>query len=309
MTINASPLWSGNNNPASELLSIIVEKMTLNRFTLNLSGRLVEFGRPAVMGILNITPDSFFCDSRTPTAQAVTDRVDRLLAEGVDIIDVGGCSTRPGFDAVDPDEEWRRVAIGIEAVRSVNEYIPLSVDTFRASVAKKALAAGADIVNDVSGFAEDSALRQLIVDSKSPYVLTHYGSQRLEGVANPAAVTSIVLEELARTIEDLRRDGVADIIVDPGFGFGKTVEQNFVLMSNLDKFAILGAPLLVGISRKSMIFRTLGCTPSEALNGTTVLNTFALMRGADILRVHDVKAAREAIELIHCCSYPEAILS
>lgn len=267
-------------------------------FSINCRGRLIEFTRPAVMGILNVTPDSFFAGSRNSTESLVSERVGQMLAEGADIIDIGGCSTRPGFSPVDAGEELRRVMLGIEAVRKVDSKIPISVDTYVASVARQALDAGADIVNDVSGFSLDGSLRDVVVERRVPYILTHFKSDRITPTVAGDELLAIVIEELAREIERLTAAGVADIWIDPGFGFGKTVEQNHQIIHRLEDFHILGRPLLVGISRKSMIFRPLGITPDEALPGTVALNALSLLKGASVLRVHDVAAGRQTVDIL-----------
>lgn len=274
-----------------------------NPFSLNLRGRLVNFDRPCLMAILNVTPDSFFAESRTFNVEAVTRRVEKMLSEGADIIDIGGCSTRPGFEMVDIEEEWRRVELGLRAVRAISTDIAVSVDTFRAEVARRALSEGADIVNDISAMGIDPELRRVVESAAVPYILTHPAESRVTPEMGGDELAAVVIEDLSREIERLTLAGVADIIIDPGFGFGKTTEQNFDLMQRLDAFSLLARPILVGISRKSMIWRPLGITPEEALNGTTVLNTFALLHGASILRVHDTAEAREAIDLCSRLGY------
>lgn len=270
----------------------------MHDFSLNLGGRLREFDTPVVMGILNVTDDSFFDGSRTPSPDTIAARVSSMVNAGVDIIDVGGCSTRPGFVAVSPDEEWRRVALGIEAVKNIDPEMLISVDTFRASVARQAIEAGAHVINDISAFTLDDDLLQAVVDCHVPYVLTHPSESRLTPDVTADDVAAIVIEDLSRLIDRLTSLGVADIIVDPGFGFGKTVDQNFELLARLDAFNVLQRPILVGVSRKSMIYRTIGGSPADALTGTVALNTFALLHGASILRVHDVAEARQIITLI-----------
>lgn len=266
-------------------------------FSLNLHGRIVEYNRPAIMGILNITPDSFFQGSRTPFPTDIATRVYSMMEAGVDIIDIGGCSTRPGFTPVEPEEEWRRVEAGLKVVREISPDIPVSIDTYNAPVAAKSIEAGADIINDISAFTLDPKLRDVVESLKVPYILTHpTDSGLLPDMTGDHAMQS-ALGMLSREVERLTLAGVSDVIIDPGFGFGKTLSQNFDLMARLKDFEVLGRPLLVGISRKSMIFRALGTTPDQSLNGTTVLNTFALLNGASIIRVHDVAEAREAVTL------------
>lgn len=274
--------------------------MKFKPFTLNIAGRIRKYDHPAVMGILNVTPDSFYADSRTPEADAIGRRVERMLAEGADMIDVGGYSSRPGADEVSASEETERVCRGIEAVRSLSADIPVSVDTFRADVAEAAVAAGANIINDISGGTADEAMFATVARLKTPYVLMHMRGtpQTMQQLTDYTDVTADVIAELSAPLHRLQLMGVADVIIDPGFGFAKTTEQNYELMRNLPAIeSMLGRPVLVGISRKSMITRIAGCTPAEALPGTIALDTFAAMAGASILRVHDVGAARQALDV------------
>ncbi len=266
-------------------------------FSLNLKGRLIEFDRPAVMGILNVTPDSFYAGSRTLDHDKIYARAEKMINAGVDIIDIGGCSTRPGFTPVSVQEEWDRVAMGLKAVKEVNSDVIVSVDTYSADVARKSIETGADIINDVSAFTLDSGLRDVVIDAKIPYVLTHPSDTPLTPDKRGDEALQSVLYWFSCEIERLTQAGVADIIIDPGFGFGKTIDQNFDLMARLEAFTSLNRPVLVGISRKSMIYKTLNITPEESLNATTVLNTYALLNGASILRVHDVAEALQAVTL------------
>lgn len=270
-------------------------------FTLNIRGRLVTFDRPAVMGILNVTPDSFFSGSRAMSAYDIERRVETMLTQGVDIIDIGACSTRPGADPVADDEESARLSRGMEIVRRLAPDIPVSVDTFRASVARRAVTTmGCDIVNDVSGGTLDDNMAATVADLHCPYILMHMRGtpatmQTLTEYGDD--VTATVISELQRQVRRFEQAGVADIIIDPGFGFAKTVDQNYAVMAGLRRFAIFGRPVLVGISRKSMITKALSIRADEALEATTALNAYALDRGADILRVHDVAAARQAVDI------------
>lgn len=273
------------------------KEQSLNGFvpySLNVGGRLVEFSRPAVMGIINVTPDSFFASSRT-TPELVAQKAARMVAEGAAIIDIGGCSTRPGFEAPDPEEEQARVLPAIKAVREACPDVLISVDTYRASVAVKAVDAGADIVNDVDMPSEREAMVEAIAGMRVPYVLTH--SESLEGVALPD-VAAAVCQSLQKRLRELTLAGVSDVIVDPGFGFGKTLDQNYALLRDLPLLQSLGCPVLVGISRKSMIYRELNIDAADALDGTTALHAAALERGAAILRVHDVFPAVQTVKLI-----------
>lgn len=270
-------------------------------FTLNIRGRLVTFDRPAVMGILNVTPDSFFSGSRAMSAYDIERRVETMLTQGVDIIDIGACSTRPGAEPVADDEESARLSRGMEIVRRLAPDIPVSVDTFHASVARRAVTTmGCDIVNDVSGGTLDDNMAATVADLHCPYILMHMRGtpttmQTLTEYGDD--VTATVISELQRQVRRFEQAGVADIIIDPGFGFAKTVDQNYAVMAGLRRFAIFGRPVLVGISRKSMITKALSIRADEALEATTALNAYALDRGADILRVHDVAAARQAVDI------------
>lgn len=276
--------------------------MKFRPFSLNLRGRLAEYDHPAVMGILNVTPDSFYAGSRVTGTVELHRRVERMLAQGADIIDVGGYSSRQGADDVSPEEEMARVRRGVEAIRRVSADIPVSVDTFRADVARHAvLDWGADIVNDISGGAIDSGMFPTVAELKVPYVLMHMRGTpaTMQTMTDYEDVTADVVAELSGLMHQLELAGVADIIIDPGFGFSKTLDQNYELMRHLPQMAqLLGKPVLVGISRKSMITKLLSVTADEALPGTVALNTFALLNGASILRVHDVEAAVQAVKIV-----------
>lgn len=270
---------------------------------INVRGRLLDLGRePIVMGILNHTPDSFFSGSRIQGDRAIHDRIEQILREGGAMVDVGGYSTRPDATEVSPEEEWARVAQVLEILKRDYPEVIVSVDTFRADVARKAVEiGGADLINDVSGGLLDSEMYATVGSLQVPYILMHMRGtpKTMQSLTEYSGkVTDVVISELLRPIEKARAAGIKDIILDPGFGFSKTLDQNYELMSELDKFATLGLPLLVGISRKSMIYRLFETSPQEALNGTSILNTFALLHGAHILRVHDVKEAVEAVKIV-----------
>lgn len=270
-------------------------------FSLNLRGRLVEVTRPQVMGIVNITPDSFYSSSRTSTAGEVSRRVASMIADGADIIDLGACSTRPGAAPVSADEELRRLEEGMKGIRSVAPDVIVSIDTFRADVARRAVEElGGDMINDISGGDLDPAMADTVARLRVPYVMMHTRGtpETMTSMTGYSDVTAEVLAECAGKLARLRQTGVSDVIVDPGFGFAKTVEQNYELLARLEIFHILEAPLLVGISRKSMIYKPLGLTPDEALTGTTVLDTVALAAGAAFIRVHDPRQAAESVKLI-----------
>lgn len=268
--------------------------------TLNLRGILLELREPQIMGILNVTPDSFYSDSRTPDEAHITDRVRQMMDEGADMIDIGGYSSRPGADDVTPEEEMDRLRRGLRIVRKLYPEVPVSVDTFRADVARMCIEEeGADIINDISGGMMDRQMFRTVARLGVPYILMH-----MQGTPDTMQVAPHydnlrreVMLYFAERIDRLCQMGAKDIIVDPGFGFGKTLEHNYELMNHLEDFAVFNLPLLVGISRKSMIYKLTGGTPQTSLNGTTVLNTISLVKGAHILRVHDVKAAVEAKQI------------
>lgn len=269
--------------------------------TLNMKGTLLSLDTPAVMGILNITPDSFYADSRKQTEAAIEERIQSIMSEGAQIIDVGGYSSRPDAAEVSPEEEMERLAFALKILNTHYPEAIVSVDTFRAAVARKCVEEyGVAVINDISGGELDEEMFATVAALKVPYIMMHMRGTP-QTMQQHTAYTDM-LEEImlyfASKIRQLRLLGVNDIILDPGFGFSKTVDQNYRLMSHLREFEAFDLPLLVGISRKSMIYRFLGGGPNDSLNGTTVLNTFALMNGADILRVHDVKAAVEAVKII-----------
>ena len=272
----------------------------MHRKTINLAGQIVDLTTPAVMGILNITPDSFHAGSRfRPDSNEMVDTAGQMLADGATFLDIGGYSTRPGATDVSEAEEWDRVGPVIGKLVATFPGVRLSIDTFRSGVARRAVQAGACLINDVSGGNLDAQMFQTVAELGVPYVLMHMRGtpQTMTKLTAYQNLVPDVLQELQAKLRILRRLGVADVVVDPGFGFAKTVPQNFTLLNALESFHQLDAPLLVGLSRKSMIWRTLGITTAGALNGTTVLNTLALQKGVSILRVHDVKPACEAIKL------------
>lgn len=269
------------------------------KITLNIKGKLHLISEPWVMGILNVTPDSFYTNSRTTDESAITDRVTKIIQEGAHIIDVGGYSTRPRAEEVSLEEEISRVVGGIEIIRSINQKVLISVDTFRAEVAKIAVDAGAHIVNDISGGNLDPDMISTVGGLKVPYICMH-----MRG--NPSTMTNLTVYEnlekeilfyFAQKLNHCREAGINDVVLDLGFGFAKALDQNYRLLKNLNYFKSLNAPILVGVSRKSMIYRFLDVTPDNALNGTTALHMAALFKGANILRVHDVKEAVETVQL------------
>lgn len=260
-------------------------------YTMNVRGELIDLSHPSVMGILNVTPDSFYANSRMQTEAEIYNRANQIMEEGATIIDVGACSTRPGGEVVDEEEEMRRLAMALPIIRKAQPNAIISIDTFRASVARKTVEEfGADIINDVEEGADPDMFRT-VADLGVPYILM-----------SKAANLHDMLIDFAREVQELRNLGQKDIILDPGFGFGKepVVNGNYALMGVLERLHTLELPILVGISRKRIIHQLLGITAKESLNGTTALNVISLMKGASILRVHDVKEAVEAIKIYDC---------
>ncbi|MBQ2002476.1 MAG: dihydropteroate synthase [Bacteroidaceae bacterium] len=270
-------------------------------YNINVGGRLLDFRKPRVMGILNVTPDSFFADSRKQTERDIRDRAEQIVREGAAIIDVGAYSSRPGADDVSAKEEMERLRLGLSAVRNTCPDAIVSVDTFRSDVARMCVEEyGVGIINDISGGEMDKDMFATVAKLGVAYVLMHMQGtpQSMQESPQYGNVALEVARYLAERVQRLRDLGQKDIILDPGFGFGKTLKHNYELLESLDYIKdMTQLPLLVGVSRKSMVYRPLGISPEEALNGTTVLNTMALMKGADVLRVHDVKACAEAVEL------------
>jgi dihydropteroate synthase len=269
-------------------------------FTLNCKGRLLIIDKPVVMGIINTTPDSFFAGSRKANIDAALQEADKMLKEGAAILDIGGQSTRPGSKLVGEDVESDRVLPIIEAVTRAFPDAIISADTFYAAVARQCIEAGAAMINDVSGGTMDENMLATAGGLRVPYICMHIKGtpQTMQQFAVYEDVIREILDYFIQKINDCKAAGIHDVIVDPGFGFAKTVKHNFQLLKHLSAFSILEKPLLIGLSRKGTIYKTLGITVEEALNGTTVLNTMALLNGANILRVHDVKEAIEAIELV-----------
>jgi dihydropteroate synthase len=276
--------------------------------TLNLRGRLIDLGIPRIMGILNITPDSFYEGSRFTTETAILKNTEKMLLDGATFIDVGGYSTRPGAEDISVEEESSRV---VRAIRIILNNFPealVSIDTFRSDVASAAVQEGAALINDVSGGSLDPAMFETVARLNVPYILMHMRGtpQTMTQHTQYENLVKEITDYFHQKIFQLHQLGVRDIIVDPGFGFAKTPTQNFELLHHLDHFRILGKPMLAGLSRKSMIWRTLSLNPEEALNGTTALNTIALLKGAGILRVHDVREAQQVVQLLQ--NLPHAVL-
>jgi len=271
----------------------------VSKKTLKIRGELLDLSIPLVMGIVNLTPDSFYSGSRLSSLDSVLDRVGVMETEGATFIDIGGYSTRPGADHISISEEIDRIQSIIEPLTKNFPNLIISIDTFRSEVARVAVKHGADVVNDVSGGLLDANMFDTIAELGVAYILMHMRGtpQTMNQFTEYDRLIPDILKELKIKLDLLRSKGVSDVLVDPGFGFAKTISQNFELMNVLSQFILLGCPLLVGISRKATIYRTLHITAAEALNGTTVLNTLALQQGASILRVHDVKSAVEAVKL------------
>lgn len=280
--------------------SLTEDKLFPQKYTLQIKGRLISLEKPKIMGILNLTPDSFFVGSRVENdPESILTKAKLMMEEGADFLDLGGYSTRPGAIDISIQEEIDRVLPAVTVIRKELPEVLLSVDTFRSQVAKEAVAAGADLVNDISAGNLDEDMIPLIARLKVPYIAMHMrgNPQNMQTLSNYSAILGEVLHYFAEKVDLFKKFGIKDVIIDPGFGFAKTIEQNFFLLKNLRNFEVFGLPLLAGISRKSMIYKTLQTDASQALNGTTALNMFALLQGANLLRVHDVKQAKETIKL------------
>jgi dihydropteroate synthase len=267
--------------------------------TLNCRGRLLVWDRPLVMGIINLTPDSFHDGGTLGSTDAAVDRAGTMLEQGASILDIGAYSSRPGATDISPDEECERLLPPLEAIRSAFPEAFLSVDTFRSDVASAALECGAGIINDISGGMLDAELPRVAAKANAPYIAMNMRGtpQTMQQDLAEGSILGDMLRFFGEKIPGLRKQGLRDIIIDPGFGFGKTLAQNYELAGNLGAFKIFGCPILVGVSRKSMVNKVLGTGPATALNGTTALHALLLGNGADILRVHDVREAVEAVEV------------
>jgi dihydropteroate synthase len=268
--------------------------------TLNCNGRLLVLDKPLVMGIINATPDSFYKESRFQGTDKILEQAEQLLKQGADILDIGGQSTRPGSEKISEDEELKRVIEGITIVQKKIPQTFISIDTYYAKVARQAVDAGACIINDISGGSIDENMVSTVAALNVPYVLMHMRGtpDTMQQDTNYKNVTLEVLDFLIWKKNELFKTGIHDVIIDPGFGFGKTITQNFELLRNLGVYKMLQCPVILGISRKSTIYKTLDITADDALNGSTALHTIGLLNGADILRVHDVKEAKELIKLV-----------
>jgi dihydropteroate synthase len=273
--------------------------LQVSKKTLNIRGTLLDLSTPVVMGIMNITPDSFYSGSRVVSSDQIVEKAGQMISEGAGILDIGGYSTRPGAREVSAQEEGDRIESAVEPLAKFFPGLIISVDTFRAEVAERGVGKGAHIVNDVAGGTLDDAMFEAVARMRVPYILMHMRGtpQTMNQLTTYERLVPDILRDLRQKVAVLQSKGVAELIIDPGFGFAKSIAQNFELMRELKQFKLLGYPLLVGISRKTTIYKTLQVSPEDALNGTTVLNTLALEHGASILRVHDVKPAVEAVKL------------
>ena len=270
-------------------------------YTINVGGKLMDLSEPQVMGILNITPDSFYSESQKNTEEEITERVNAILAEGGSMIDVGAYSSRPGADNVSEEEEKMRLRGALQILRRIAPEALVSVDTFRADVARMCVEEyGVQIINDISGGELDPRMFETVASLGVPYILMHMkgNPQTMQQAPRYDDLLTEMLQYFGSKVQQLHELGVKDIILDPGFGFAKTLDHNYELMSRLQDLRVLGLPMLVGVSRKSMIYNLLGSNPEGALNGTSVLNTIALLKGSNILRVHDVKAAVEVVQIV-----------
>lgn len=273
----------------------------MNQFSLNLNGKLYELSSPKVMGILNVTPDSFYAGSRKQTEEDIKSRCREIIEEGGDIIDIGAYSSRPDAEHIPAEEEKRRLRTGLEILRNEYPEAIVSVDTFRADVAEMCVKEyNVNIINDISAGEMDKEMFNTVARLQVPYIMMHMKGipQDMQKSPQYTSLMKEIFMYFSEKVYKLHEMGVNDLILDPGFGFGKTLAHNYELMNHLEEFSLFNLPVLVGISRKSMIYKLLGNTPSEALNGTTALNTIALLKGANILRVHDVKEAVETVRIV-----------
>jgi len=268
--------------------------------TINIKGKLLDFSHPKIMGILNITPDSFYDGGKYNSVEQIKNQIEKMIISGADIIDVGGYSSRPGAKDISTIDELNRVIPVIKLIKKQHKNIIVSIDTFRSKVAAEAIISGADIVNDISGGNLDSDMFETVSKYQVPYILMHMrgNPQNMMNKSNYEDVTKDVCKYFSERIVKAKSFGINDIILDPGFGFAKTVKQNYELLNNLEILNQFERPILVGVSRKSMIYKTLKTTPEEALNGSSILNTISLIKGANILRTHDVKEASECVKLV-----------
>ncbi|WP_202615383.1 dihydropteroate synthase [Algoriphagus kandeliae] len=284
----------------SDPTSIVEDKLFPQKYTFQIKGRLIIWDEPQLMGILNLTPDSFYAGSRVKIdREDILKRAEKMILEGADILDLGGYSSRPGAEDISEEEELSRVIQPISWISEAFPEVLISIDTFRSNVAKRAIETGAHLVNDISGGSLDSKMYEVVGKLQVPYFLMHMRGtpQTMQQKTDYSKLLPDILNYFAKKLHLIKEFGIKDVIIDPGFGFAKTLEQNYHILKNLEIFRTLGYPVLAGLSRKSMIYKLLGCGPEESLNGTTALHMFALSKGANILRVHDVKEANETRKL------------
>ncbi len=272
--------------------------------SINCKGKLIDLAKPRVMGILNVTPDSFYDGGKFANESAILSQVEKMLNEGADFIDVGACSSRPDAIDISVQEEMSRLINAVELILKNYPEVLISVDTFRAKVAKAAIEAGAALINDISSGLLDAEMLLTVAELQVPYIMMHMKGtpQTMKNLAQYEDLMREVIYHLSERLSAARAIGINDVIIDPGFGFAKNIAQNFELLNKSEQLQMVDVPVLIGISRKSMIYKTLEVTPKEALNGTSILNTIALQKGASILRVHDVKEAVEAVKLLSLLS-------
>ncbi|MAN86196.1 MAG: dihydropteroate synthase [Algoriphagus sp.] len=286
--------------PANSVTSSIEDKLFPQKYTLQIKGRLIHWEKPQIMGILNSTPDSFFDKSRVKAEKdIILKKAEEMIRQGASILDIGGYSSRPGASEVSVEEELNRVFQPIIWINKEFPEVLISIDSFRSRVVKEAIESGAHIVNDISGGELDKEMFETVAKLKIPYIMMHMRGNpaTMQTKTNYSDILVEILNYFAEKLDVIRKFGIKDVIIDPGFGFAKNLDQNYFLLRNLDYLKALGLPILAGLSRKSMIYKTLDCDSSEALNGTTALNMVALLKGANILRVHEVKEANETLKL------------
>ncbi len=274
--------------------------MFSQKHNININGQVLTLDKPLVMGILNITPDSFFDGGKYNNKNSIKERVHQIINEGADIIDIGGMSSRPGSDEISENEEWTRLKMGLETIRELDTNIPISVDTYRAAIATKSIEQfQAGIINDISGGELDPELPIVAAEKQCPYIAMHMKGKPKGMQKDPLdeEVLEEVMQYFHKKVHDLKMLNLHDIIIDPGFGFGKTIKANYLLLNYLDRLQVFETPILCGFSRKSMIYKKLGIAAEESLNGSSTLHCIAINKGCHILRVHDVKAAKEVVEL------------
>jgi len=279
---------------------VVQSKLISANKTLRVRGKIIDLTTPKVMGILNVTPDSFYDGGLYNRESELIKQAEKMIHDGADFIDIGGYSSRPGAQDISPEEEWRRVKPAIQSIKKEFPSALLSIDTFRSQIANRAINEGCDIVNDISAGQLDADMFSTVASLQVPYVIMHMRGtpQTMKQLVNYENLLADIIDYFHRIIYQVNQAGIKDVIIDPGFGFAKTSDQNYELLNKLEQLHVLGKPLLAGLSRKSMIWKTLNTSPEFAINGTISLNTVAILKGATILRVHDVKEAKETIKLM-----------